>query len=196
MIAVLILIVIFSGIALITYVDNTTKAGRRAALRGGAPAEALPGSVKVLQEPSALPAPAQETQAPGAGPDLLLPLPEPARTRAWGLLCLMADAQAGQASGGAGDVRTRYLLAQTRDVYLPDTLRAYLGLTEGARKTLAAQGQPPEQLLLEQLALIEDGVREALRHDHAAADRLLTQGRFLRERFGPLALDLRTDPQP
>ncbi|MFC6748160.1 hypothetical protein [Deinococcus aquaticus] len=39
-------------------------------------------------------------------------------------------------------------------------------------------------LLDEQLTLLEDGVREALRHDHAAADRLLTQGRFLRERFG------------
>ncbi|MFC4639349.1 hypothetical protein [Deinococcus hohokamensis] len=186
MIAVLILIVIFGGIALITYVDNTTKAGRRAALREGRPGAALPGT-SVNQEPAALPVPAAEAR--GTGLDLLLPLPEPARTRAWALLCLLADAGA----AGAEDARTRYLLTQTREAYLPDTLRAYLGLTEGARQTLAAQGQPAEQLLEEQLALIEDGVREALRHDHAAADRLLSQGRFLRERFGPPAPELRAD---
>ena len=67
---------------------------------------------------------------------------------------------------------------------MPDTLRAYLHLTGGARRQLTAQGQTPEQLLDEQLTLMTSGIREALRHDHAAADQLLTQGRFLRERFG------------
>ena len=169
MTAVLILLVIFGGIALITYVDNTTKAGRRA--------ERLPASRK-----EALPSPAQAlpTPAPEAVETLALRLPEPQRTRAWAILCAVADAQA---APGTPDARTAYLLAETRRSYLPDTLRAYLGLTEGARVRLGEQGQPADTLLAEQLALIEDGVREALRHDHAAADRLMTQGRFLRERF-------------
>lgn len=181
MIAVLILIVIFGGIALITYVDNTTKAQRRAwrledaAAKAG---QALPSAAAkaVAALPHAAVAPAPE------GPEtLILRLPDDARARAWALLCTVADAQQGK---GNPDTRTAYLLRQTRESYLPDTLRAYLGLTDGARRALEAQGQSPDTLLTEQIALMEDGVREALRHDHAAADRLLTQGRFLRERFG------------
>ncbi len=113
-------------------------------------------------------------------PDNLLRLPEPARSRAWALLCSLHDAL----REVPGDARTSFLLQQTRDQYLPDTVSAYLHLTPAARAQLEAQGQPPETLLLEQLSLIEGGVAEVLRHDHAAADRLLTQGRFLRERFG------------
>lgn len=170
MTAVLILMVIFGGIALITYVDNTTKAQRRALPKADVP------------PPAALPAPTGS----GSAETLMPPLPEPARSVAWGILCEVTDALA----AGNGDARTTYLLTQTRDAYLPDTLRAYHGLTDGARRTLAAQGQPPELLLHEQLRLLEDGVREALRHDHATADRLLAQGRFLRERFGSAGGDL------
>lgn len=166
MTAVLILMVIFGGIALITYVDNSGKAQRRALPDPAAP-------------PPALPVPSVTGAAVGAE-TLMLILPEPSRGVAWALLCEVTDALA----AGSGDARTTYLLTQTRDAYLPDTLRAYAGLTDGARRTLRAQGQPPETLLHEQLRLLEDGVREALRHDHATADRLLAQGRFLRERFG------------
>lgn len=173
MTAVLILMVIFGGIALITYVDNVTKAQKRAGQLPPPPAGALPGAAHALEAPGA-----------GQGAEgleaLILRLPEPARSHAWTLLCTVADAQRAEQP----DTRTAYLLAQTREAYLPDTLRAYFNLTEGARRTLAAQGQPPELLLGEQLRLMDDGVREALRHDHATADRLLTQGRFLRERFG------------
>ncbi|WP_165795322.1 hypothetical protein [Deinococcus koreensis] len=177
MTAVLILMVIFGGIALITYVDNVTKAQKRAGQLPPPPASALPGTPA-----HALAAPAPEA-AQGAGVEaLILCLPEPARNDAWTLLCSVADAQ----REGQPDTRTAYLLAQTREAYLPDTLRAYFNLTEGARRTLSAQGQPPELLLGEQLRLMDDGVREALRHDHATADRLLSQGRFLRERFGPV----------
>lgn len=176
MTAVFILMVIFSGIALITYVDNTTKAQRRA--------QALP---KLDEGRAALPAVTGVQPNPDAVEALILRLPEPSRARAWGLLCLVADAQQ---AGVDGDTRTAYLLSQTREAYLPDTLRAYLGLTAGARRTLENQGQPAEVLLTEQLTLLEDGVREALRHDHATADRLLTQGRFLRERFGTAESEL------
>lgn len=128
-----------------------------------------------------------ETPAPTRPlPDDLLRLPEPARTRAWALMCTVHDALRSEPA----DARAAFLLRQTLTDYLPDTVRAFLHLTPAARAQLEAQGQPPETLLLEQLSLIEGGVAEALRHDHAAADQLLTQGRFLRERFGA-AGDLR-----
>lgn len=168
MVALLILALVFGVIGLVTYRDHQAQ---RQELPPGAASPALPDPV-----PDVSPA------------SLLLDLPEPARRRAWALLCLIHD---GLSETSGTDTRTRYLLAQTRQSYLPDTVRAYLHLTEGARRQLTAQGQSPEQLLDEQLTLMENGVREALRRDHAAADRLLTQGRFLRERFGTGAEELR-----
>lgn len=172
-------LVVLGVIALVAAADNANRAQRRA--------EALP---RPAQVPS-LPDPT--VRGAGGLDALMLRLPEPARTRAWTLLCTVVDAQV---SAGPSDGRTAFLLAQTRDAYLPDTLRAYLNLTDGARQVLAAQGQPADVLLAEQLGLMEDGVREALRHDHATADRLLTQGRFLRERFGPADPALRLDRRP
>ncbi|SMB92553.1 hypothetical protein [Deinococcus hopiensis] len=170
MTAVLILMVIFGGVSLMKYVDTTRMARR---MEGRLPDGA--------QERAALHAPpAQPLPGPEAVETLVLKLPPRARERAWTILCAVVDAQA---NSGALDARTAYLLTETRRSYLPETLRAYLNLTPGARERLGVQGQPAETLLTEQLALIEDGVREALRHDHAAADRLLAQGRFLRERF-------------
>ena len=55
---------------------------------------------------------------------LTLELPDPQRQQAFGLLCLVNDAlTSGRYSH---DQRTQYLLQQTLDTYLPDTLRAYL----------------------------------------------------------------------
>lgn len=188
MTAVLILMVIFGGIALITYVDNVTKAQKRAGQLPTPPASPLPGPHAALQ----LGAPAEQALSAHGLETLILRLPEPSRAQAWTLLCAVADAQREEQA----DTRTAYLLAQTRTAYLPDTLRAYLHLTDGARRTLAAQGQPADLLLAEQLRLMEDGVREALRHDHATADRLLTQGRFLRERFGSAGPELALPTPP
>lgn len=130
------------------------------------------------------PPPADPSSAPPARPggvaEDVMRLPEPARAQAWALLCRVHDAL----RDGPGDARSTFLLQQTRDQYLPDTVGAFLTLTPAARAQLERQGQVPETLLTEQLALMEGGVAEVLRHDHAAADRLLTQGRFLRERFG------------
>ena len=174
MMVVLILMVIFAGVAAVVYVNNTNRAASRALQDSGRRGELAAGA-----SPAAA-LPAQPESGAGLTVPLLLSLPEPARTRAWALLSGVTDAL----KTGGGDTRTAFLLAQTRDAYLPDTLRAYAHLTPAARQTLERQGQAPEVLLDEQLTLLEDGVREALRHDHAAADRLLTQGRFLRERFG------------
>lgn len=182
MMLVLILLVIFGGVTAIVYVDNLGKTARKAMTYQQDGGQPLPAAAS----PSALPRP------PADAPEsLALRLPEPARTQAWTLLCLVTDAHQ---AGVDGDPRTAYLLAQTREAYLPDTLRAYLNLTDGARRTLERQGQPPETLLGEQLGLLEDGVREALRHDHASADRLLSQGRFLRERFGAAESELDLKP--
>ena len=98
---------------------------------------------------------------------LTLELPDPQRQQAFGLLCLVNDAlTSGRYSH---DQRTQYLLQQTLDTYLPDTLRAYLDLTPGAAQKVENSGQPARQLLSEQLTLMTGGIREALRHDHAAA---------------------------
>ncbi|RJF71233.1 hypothetical protein D3875_06255 [Deinococcus cavernae] len=113
---------------------------------------------------------------------LTLELPDPQRQQAFGLLCVVQDALT---SGRyAHDQRTQYLLQQTLDTYLPDTLRAYLDLTPGAAQQLEKAGQPARQLLSEQLSVMTSGVEQAMKRDHAAADRLLGQGNFLREKFG------------
>ena len=113
---------------------------------------------------------------------LTLELPDPERQQAYQLLCLVNDALT---SGRyAHDQRTQYLLQQTLDTYLPDTLRAYLELTPGAAQKLENVGHPARQLLGEQLTLMTSGVEQAMKRDHAAADRLLGQGNFLHEKFG------------
>ena len=176
--AVLILAVVFLGIALVTYSD---------ALKARQAGAALPPT------PAALPV--QERHVGGqSAPELVLALPEPARSQAWALLCLLTDGL-----GTAGqDPHTHFLLTQTATSYFPETLRAYAQLSAGARAQLSAQGQRPEDLLGEQLSVMTAGVQEALRRDHAAADRLLAQGHFLRERFGApgAALSLPEDRAP
>ncbi|SMB91360.1 hypothetical protein [Deinococcus hopiensis] len=121
--------------------------------------------------------PAVPVADPHAAPVLALQLPEPQRSAALALLSRLADAPASL------DARSRYIIAQTQGEYLPETLRGYVNLQGGARRQLEAQGLNPEALLGEQLALMDQGVQDALRLDHEAADRVLTQGRFLRERF-------------
>ena len=118
---------------------------------------------------------------------LTLELPDPQRQQVYQLLCLVNDALT---SGRYNhDQRTQFLLQQTLDTYLPDTLRAYLELTPGAAQKLDNAGQPARQLLTEQLTLMTSGVEQAMKRDHAAADRLLSHGNFLRERFGEVQRD-------
>lgn len=171
---------IFGGVALMTYVSGRQKIAllREKRLYAEAQRPALPPA----------PAPAD----PHAAPVLALRLPEPQRTRALRLLCQLADAPADL------DPRSAYLVRQTQAEYLPATLRAYLDLGGGARQRLLAQGLTPETLLTEQLGLIEQGLEDALRLDHAAADRVLTQGRFLRERFQTPdpSLNAQVEPEP
>ncbi|WP_420596890.1 hypothetical protein [Deinococcus sp.] len=163
---------VFGGISLMTYVGNLGKVRILQEKRALAEAEAR---AKSGPPPAALPTPVAAD--PNAAPVLALKLPEPLRTQAWALLRQLQDAPK------TLDARSAYLVKQAQADYLPQTLRSYLELTDGARRRLAAQGMDTETLIAEQLTLIDSGVQEALRLDHAAADRLLTQGRFLRERF-------------
>ncbi|MHA0034396.1 hypothetical protein ACXXDK_05455 [Deinococcus sp. PESE-38] len=132
---------------------------------------------------AAQPAPEQPGQTlSGDAPALALRIPEPHRLYVLALLCRLEDAPL------AGlDARARYLLAQVRSEELPATLRAYLNLTPAARQQLNA-GQNPEELLREQLELMSQGVEEALGRDSAAADRMLAQGHYLRQKFQPIEL--------
>lgn len=162
---------IFGGVTLMTYVSGRHKVQLMREKR------LLAEVQRETPRPAALAAPAPASADPNAAPVLALRLPEPQRGQALRLLCQLQDAP------GTLDARSLYLIRQTQAEYLPATLRAYLDLTEGGRQRLAAQGMSAETLLTEQLGLIEQGLADVLRLDHAAADRVLTQGRFLRERF-------------
>lgn len=116
-------------------------------------------------------------------PALALRLPEPHRLYALALLCRMQDAPLERL-----DARSRYLVTQARQQDLPATLRGYLNLTPAARQRLSAQGQLPENLLREQLELISRGVEQAIGRDAAAADAVLSQSHYLREKFQPIEL--------
>jgi hypothetical protein len=111
--------------------------------------------------------------------ELALHLPEPHRLYALALLCRLQDAL----DAGVLDAHSTFVFQQARTEYLPTTLRAYLNLTPAARTRLNARGQNAEELLREQLERISGGIAEALGQNHSSADRLLTQGHFLKERF-------------
>lgn len=85
-----------------------------------------------------------------------------------------------------------YILERTATDYLPTTLKLYLSLPGTyATQHQVQDGKTSKQLLLEQLGILETKMNEVAedvqRND---ADRLLTNGRFLEERFGPSALSL------
>lgn len=175
--AVLILLAIFIGVWGIIFMSGRNKIAILREKRLLAEAQARAAAPAPAPVP---PAPAD----PNAAPVLALQLPEPQRSQVLALLCQVQDAPDNL------DARSQFLLRQAQAEYLPETLRAYLSLSEGGRQQLTAQGLNADTLLTEQLQLIQEGVRDALKHDHAAADRVLTQGRFLRERFQAVELVL------
>lgn len=109
---------------------------------------------------------------------MALKLSEPQRMYALALLCRLEDAEQGEL-----DAKAKFTLAETQTQYLPETLQSYLALTPQAKARLAQQGTPAEDLLQQQLHDIQAGVDAAIQQDHKSAQRLLTQGSFLREKF-------------
>jgi hypothetical protein len=87
-----------------------------------------------------------------------------------------------------------YLIRQTALDYLPEALEGYRSLPERyADEPITSDGRTPHQTLLDQLALMDQKIREVaddiVRQD---SDRLLVHGRFLQERFGSSALRVAT----
>lgn len=167
MLGALLVLILFGGLALMLRSDTLARRQERA----------LPGGVA----PASLP-PALKADSPTEGPEALtLRLPEPARTEAWALLCLLQDAAPRLPERAPAE---RHLLTQTRERYLPETLEAYLALSPQAAAELRARGHDPQGQLLEQVRAMQAGVDAALGQDRQAADRLLTQGHFVQDRFG------------
>ncbi|MDO4263688.1 MAG: hypothetical protein Q4C67_05770 [Deinococcus sp.] len=170
MTVVLILLTIFLGVgAMVALMNLSSTYSTTRVLE----AERALAKARAQAQAAALPPPTD----PHAAPVLALQLPPAQRGQVWDILCRIQDA------GTPPDPRAAYTLQAAASDYLPETLRAYLQLSDPARQRLQRQGMNPETLLSEQLQLIADGVAEALGHDHAAADRLLAQGQFLRGRF-------------
>lgn len=82
------------------------------------------------------------------------------------------------------DAELYYTLRQTAFDYLPATLDAYQRIPADAAHHEAGTAQPPRQLLLEQLQLIEDNIgRLVAQVTENGREALQANGRFLQERF-------------
>ncbi len=91
----------------------------------------------------------------------------------------------------AGSPET-FVIVRTIDDYLPTALEVYLGLPPRYAETHRLDdGRTPRQVVVDQLGLLEKGVRDVT-EAAAAGDtaRLLSHGRFLADRFGSTDLDL------
>lgn len=91
-----------------------------------------------------------------------------------------------------GNTEAEFVVDRTATDYLPSTLRAYLSLpADWVRGHVFPDGTTPEQAFFAQLATIEEAARKmrdaAVEQDAAA---LLTNGRFLSDRFAPASVEL------
>jgi hypothetical protein len=85
-----------------------------------------------------------------------------------------------------------FLIERTATDYLPTSLEAYLKLPrEYATRHQVQDGKTPKEILLDQLTLLESKMNEVADDVHRNdSDRLLANGRFLKERFGRSPLSL------
>jgi hypothetical protein len=85
----------------------------------------------------------------------------------------------------ADDVERLYLVEQTVLDYLPTALSSYLELPTSYATTEAIRdGKTAQELLLEQITLLDDTMREIADHlNRQGSDRLVAHGRFLDERL-------------
>ena len=89
-----------------------------------------------------------------------------------------------------------FVLERTATNYLPTSLEAYLSLPRAYATLHAVQdGKTPKEILLDQLTLLESKMNEVADDVHRRdSDRLLSNGRFLEERFGRSPLPLKPPP--
>ena len=90
-----------------------------------------------------------------------------------------------------------FIIERIATDYLPTSLEAYLNLPRAYATSHPLQdGKTPKEVLLDQLALLENKVNEVADDIHRNdADRLLANGRFLEERFGRSPLSLKPPPR-
>ncbi len=95
---------------------------------------------------------------------------------------------------GAGSPDT-YVLVKCATDYLPTAFQEYLDLPRDyAHHCVVADGKTPLALLSEQLDLLTTQIdRIADRVNRVHSDKLIANGRFLNQKFGPGALDLDAD---
>ncbi|SBW22261.1 hypothetical protein FDG2_2377 [Candidatus Protofrankia californiensis] len=89
-----------------------------------------------------------------------------------------------------------FVVVRTIADYLPTALEVYLGLPARYAETHRLDdGRTPRQVVVDQLALLEKGIRDVT-EAAAAGDtaKLLAHGRFLADRFGSTDLDLPNPP--
>lgn len=98
---------------------------------------------------------------------------------------------------GAGSP-DRYVLVQCATDYLPTAFQGYLDLPRDyADHCVVADGKTPLALLSEQLDLLTTQIdRIADRVNGVHSDKLIANGRFLSQKFGPRALDLDAAGRP
>lgn len=102
------------------------------------------------------------------------------------------------AQGAEGDTADPnvYLIRQTALAYLPDAFQTYRKLPrQVAEQRPIADGRTPHDVLLSQLDLMDQRLAtvadDMARHD---SDALLTNGRFLADKFGVSSLRIDADP--
>lgn len=110
-------------------------------------------------------------------------LPSPTREEA---LALYEEARRAVAALDEGTpAHDAYTIRATLTDYLPESVNAFLDIPESRRMSPLPGGQTPLALLQSQLRLMREGLERAVGgHNLARAERLLSHGRFLEERFG------------
>ena len=112
-------------------------------------------------------------------------LPEELVVHLYSVRCSIAQALPWLLEGPAHDADL-YTVRETVRRYLPDTLAPYLALPPALRTAHPVKdGKTPRQLLAQQLALLDEAMREiASKAGSRDVQSLLANGRFLEARFG------------
>lgn len=146
-----------------------------------APAARPAVSAEALSAPVSLPVPPAPTATTLEA--RIRRLPSPTREEA---LALHEEARhAASALDEGTPAHDAYTIRATLSDYLPESVNAFLDIPESRRHSPLPGGQTPLALLHSQLQLMREGLERALSgHNLARAERLLSHGRFLEERFG------------
>jgi hypothetical protein len=88
-------------------------------------------------------------------------------------------------AAGVGDIENLHILERTVLDYLPTALGSYYELSPAYAATeVIREGKTAQELLLEQVTLLDDTIREIAEDlNRHASDRLVAHGRFLEDRF-------------